>query len=311
MIKKEQRLSIVILNWNGKENTKECLSSVNRSIVNGFHPQVVLVDNGSSDESYEYFSSNKLLSKNYEFKIIKNALNLGYAEGNNIGISYSLQTKADYVMILNNDTLLDPNTLIHLIKVANDNPKAGIISPKMYFAPGFEFHKERYGKSDIGKIIWWAGGEIDWNNLYGKNMGVDEVDHRQYDSLKYVDFATGACMLVKKEVFEKIGLFNNKYYMYLEDVDFSMRVKKSGWEILYTPKAFLWHKVAQSSGIGSTHNDYFISRNRMLFGLKYAPFRTKTALMRESIRLLFFGRKWEKIGIKDYYLGKFGKGSWN
>jgi GT2 family glycosyltransferase len=87
-------------------------------------------------------------------------------------------------------------------------------------------------------------------------------------------------------------------------------MKKVGWKVLFSPEGFMWHKVSQSSGIGSGQNDYFLTRNRMLFGMKYAQLRTKFALLKESIKLLLIGRKWQKIGIRDYYLGRFGKGSW-
>ena len=98
--------------------------------------------------------------------------------------------------------------------------------------------------------------------------------------------------------------------MYFEDTDLSQRLKLAGKKIVYDPSGVIWHKVAQSSGIGSNLNDYFTTRNRMLFGMKYASFRTKIALLRESVRLLISGRKYQKQGIKDFYLGRFGKGSW-
>jgi hypothetical protein len=115
---------------------------------------------------------------------------------------------------------------------------------------------------------------------------------------------------LRSEALKNAGLFEEKYFMYLEDADLSQRLKRKGWEVLYTPKAEIWHKVAQSSGIGSDLNDYFITRNRLLFGMRYAALRTKFALIRESIRLLLTGRKWQKTGIRDFYLGRFGRGSW-
>jgi len=96
----------------------------------------------------------------------------------------------------------------------------------------------------------------------------------------------------------------------MEDADHAQRIKKAGYKVLYSGKGWLWHKVSQSSGIGSELNDYFLTRNRMIFGMRYASLRTKFALLRESIKLLLSGRKWQKIGIKDYYLGNLGKGSW-
>ena len=99
--------------------------------------------------------------------------------------------------------------------------------------------------------------------------------------------------------------------MYLEDADLSLRMRRAGWKVLYTPYGHLWHKVAQSSGIGSDLNDYYITRNRLLFGMRYASLKTRLALYKESLRFLLDGRDWQKKGVMDFYLGRFGKGSWN
>ncbi len=117
-------------------------------------------------------------------------------------------------------------------------------------------------------------------------------------------------MMIKREVIEKVGLFDNRYFLYYEDADLTERIKKAGYEIYYVPDAILYHENAGSSeGVGSGLHDYFLTRNKMLFGMKYARYRTKLALIRESLQLLLMGRKYQKAGIKDYYLGNLGKGS--
>ena len=151
---------------------------------------------------------------------------------------------------------------------------------------------------------------MDWENVFGINRGVDEVDYHQYDKVERIDFATGACIFIKTEVLRKTGYFDPRYFTYFEDADLCLKVKKKGFQIYYLPKAVIWHKVAQSSAIGSELNDYYITRNRLIFGFKYAPIRSKLALIRESFQLLLVGRKWQKIGVVDYYLGNYGKGSW-
>ena len=117
-------------------------------------------------------------------------------------------------------------------------------------------------------------------------------------------------MVITRRALEKVGLLDEKYFMYLEDLDYSERIKKAGFKIIYEPKAIVWHKNAQSSGVGSDLNDYFFTRNRLLFGMTYAPIRTKFALIRESGRLAVKGRKWQKRGVVDFYLRNFEKGSW-
>jgi GT2 family glycosyltransferase len=287
------------------------LESIKKLEVSGFELEIVVVDNASSDGSQKAVERTfkNITKKNVYCKQIYNKANLGFAAGNNVGMKYSLDSGADYLLVLNNDTEVDKNVVKKLLEVANKHTKAGAISPKIYFAKGFEFHK-KYKKQDLGKVIWYAGGDMDWNNIYGSNYGVDEMDKGQFEKTKETDFTTGACVLLNSKALKDVGLFDEKYFMYSEDADLSQRLKKNGWRVLYTPETHIWHKVAQSSGIGSDLNDYFITRNRLLFGVRYAKLRTKIALIRESFRFLATGRKWQKIGIRDFYLGRFGKGSW-
>lgn len=309
------KISIIILNWKRADDTIRCLKSIRQlKIKRGWKIEIVVVDNASSDGSVKKI--NKYLGKaikkrrSFSSKVIESDKNLGFTGGNNLGIDHSLRNNSDYMLILNNDTEADKDMLRGLIKTAKRFPKAAAISPKIYFAKGYEFHKDAYEDEELGNVIWYAGGNIDWENVYGSNRGVDEVDDDKYMQTEPTDFATGACMLLRTEAIEQAGGFDDKYFMYLEDSDLSMRLKKAEWLVLYTPEAHLWHKVAQSSGIGSELNDYFIHRNRMLFGIRYAPIRTKLALFRESIKFTINGRPWQKQGIIDFYLGRFGKGSW-
>lgn len=307
------KVSIVILNWNRPKDTLDCLRSIRKCRIPNAKYQIIVVDNNSIDNSVTRIKKQLVKIKNEDSissEIIENTENLGFAEGNNVGIRHALNHGADYILLLNNDTVVDKNLITEFITAAKTYPKAGVLTPKIYFAKGYEFHEKRYKKADLGRVIWYAGGDFDWENIYGTNHGVDEVDKGQFEKHRKVDFATGACMFVKKEVFETAGSFNKKYYMYLEDVELSVRIKACGWEIVFAPKAILWHKVARSSGIGGELNDYFITRNRLLFGMKYAKIRTRFALYKESLRLLARGRRWQKTGVRDFYLRRFGRGSW-
>ena len=302
-----RKIAIVILNWNGKEDTLECLKSLEKlKTGKKYQLQTFVVDNASVDGTVE------AIKERYEnINVIKNRENLGFAEGNNVGIRKALRNESDYIVLLNNDTITDANLLINLLASLEESPQVGIVSPKIYFAKGFEFHKGRYKKSDLGRVIWYAGGKIDWDNILGSHRGVDEVDKRQYDQSSQTDFATGCCMAIRSEVFKKIGLFDREYFLYLEDMDLCQRAKKAGFEILYSPKGHLWHKVARSSGIGSGLNDYYITRNRLLFASKYASVRAKLALLRESLALLINGRNWQRRGVLDFYFGNFENGSFS
>lgn len=299
------RIFVSIINFNGRQNTLDCLSSLNKSDAPGIELHVVLINN-SPQEFLEIDHSQYPKLYIYE---LKNDKNIGFSGGHNKGIEYALKNRAQYILIMNNDVIVDKNMISELYKRAYDDQRSDIISPKIYFAKGHEFHKDRYAKGDLGKVIWYAGGLMDWQNVLGHHRGVDEVDEGQYDHEDTTEFATGACMLVSTDVF-KNHMLDEKYFLYYEDLDLCVRAKRKGVNILFAPKAFMWHKNAASSGgSGSQLQDYYISRNRLLFGMKYAPLRSKIVLIAESLRLLFAGRKWQRIGVRDFYLGIFGKGS--
>jgi GT2 family glycosyltransferase len=298
---------VSILNFNGRKNTLECLESLEKINIDGFKLTILVIDNNSA-EPLDLRSDPE---GKIRIEVIKNKENLGFSGGNNVGIKYALKNNADYVLILNNDTFVDPNFLTELLKAAEKDNNIGISVSKIYFASGFEYHKDRYAKSEQGKVFWYAGGKMDWGNVIGSNRGVDEVDKGQFDKTEETDIATGCCMLVRKEVFERTGNFDEKYFLYYEDADLSVRTKSKGFKIVYVPKSIIWHKNAGSvGGSGSVLQDYYITRNRLLFGFRYAPFRSKSALFRESLLLLFKGRKWQKRGVIDYCLDQFGKGSY-
>src|SRR3989344_382179 len=293
------KIAFIILNYNGLKVTLECLDSIKRLKIDKSDLEVIVVDNNSNDGSQES------LKKIPDIKLIQNKENLGYTGGNNAGIKLALRSQAKYLIILNNDTILDPFFLKNILSVTKEGD---IISPKIYFEKGYEFHKDRYTESQLGKIIWYAGGKIDWQNIIGIHLGVDEVDKGQFFQKKEIDFATGACMLVKREVFEKIGFFDDKYFLYLEDMDFSVRAQRSGFRILFQPKAVIWHKNASSvGGSGSKLQDYYISRNRLLFATKYAKLRTKLAVIRQ---LITSPDPIKRNALVDFLTLKFGNGNY-
>jgi len=290
------KIAVVVLNYKGLEETLECLESLRRCARKNYNVEIVVVENGSEDGSLEALSQIK------NIHLVVNSKNLGFSGGMNSGIKYALKRKADLVVILNNDTIAEKNLIINLAKSAQN---ADIVAPKIYFAAGFEFHRAKYKKANLGKVIWYAGGYIDWQNILGRHIGVDQVDRGQFASSKEIDLATGACMLIKKEVFTKIGFLDDKYFLYLEDMDFCVRAKKAGFKIVFSPKAILWHKNAVSSGgSGSKVQDYYITRNRLLFAFKYAKPRTKIAVLKQSI--LWAGDDIKRRALVDFLTLNFG-----
>jgi len=303
------KIAVIVLNYKQPTLTLETIHSLLQINHKGFDYQIFLINGNVLDESLEIFENK--LANNKKITLVSTGKNLGYAGGNNFGINLAIIQNFDYYLIINNDVIVDKDFLYHLYNSARLAKTPSIIGPKIYFAPGFEFHKDRYKKSEIGKVIWSAGGIMDWNNIYGTNLGVDQVDKGQFNKQNTnLDFITGCCFLVPKIIFQTIGGFNEKYFMYLEDVDFCKRALKKGFQLLYEPLSFIWHVNSGSSGSGSNLHDYFITRNRLMFGLKYARLRTKIALIKEAIIMLFIGRKWQKIAVFDYYFKHLNKGSW-
>lgn len=306
-----KKIAIITVNYNGKKDSLEFLDSLKNLKTDGCELKTILVDNGSSNGSVS-----EIHKKYPKVDIVQTGSNLGYSGGYNKGLEYAQIWGADYFLLINNDCLIkDNNLLLELIKTLGSDPKIGLISPKIYFAPGFEFHKDRYEIQDLGKVIWFAGGKFDFDNIGSIHKGLDEVDQRQYDVVEETELVSGACVLIKKEVLEKVGPpaggFNDDYFLYFEDSDFQKRSKDAGFKFYYNGKVSIYHKVSQSTGIGSTLTDYYHTRNKLIFGFKYGKFRTKFALFRESLWLLLFGRKAQKQGVLDYFSGVRGKGNLN
>ncbi len=304
MSDKPLKLCTVILEYNNPKMTLETLSSLAKvKLPPNLKHQIILIDNSPVPDG----TLKKAVTQYKNLKYIQTHKNTGFAAGNNLGIKLGLKQKHDYFLLLNNDVKVSPSLLTNLFKSIENG--ADIVVPKIYFAKGYEYHKDRYQRSELGKVIWYAGGQFDWNNIYSKHSGMDEVDQGQFNQSKSVELANFCCILIKKSVFDLIGLLNKDYFLYWEDADFSVRAKNAGFKLIYQPKAKIWHKSSGSSGSGSSLHDYYLTRNRLIFGFKYARLKTKLALVRESLKLLLTGRQSQKKGIIDYYLKRLGKGS--
>lgn len=293
-------VSIVIVNWNGIADTSVCLDSIHKLGHRAMHVDTIVVDNGSTDSSVGE------IRKKYPWvTLLTTSENLGFSGGNNVGMRHAYEHNADYIWLLNNDTIVDACAL-SLVE-AFDSENVGIAGSKIYFAPGHEYHKDRYGKSDRGKVFWYAGGLIDWNNMYASHKGVDEVDTGQYDTPQHTQFVTGCSMMISRAVMDQIGGLDNKYYLYLEDLDYCLRALRAGFALMYYPKSFLWHVNAGSSGgAGNKLHQYYQTRNRLLFGMRYASIRTKFALLRQAGICIWSGSALERQAVMDALYGRWG-----
>ena len=300
-MKNKPKITAIIVNWNGYKDTLVCLDSLKRVNCNTAQLEVIVVDNGSADESVS------VLRKSHPWvEVLETGRNLGFTGGNNFGMKYAMKRRTDFIWMLNNDTYVDEHVLSFADVFADES--VGACGSKIYFAPGHEYHLDRYTKSELGHVFWYAGGKVDWDNMYASHRGVDEVDTGQYDTISETPFITGCSFAIRTSLIENIGMLDDAYYLYLEDFDWSLRVNKAGYKTMYVPTSVLWHINAGSSGKpGNPTHEYYFTRNRLLVGFRYASFRTKFALVREAIKYVYSGSPVRRRAVIDAFTGKFGK----
>lgn len=274
MMTNEPKIAVIILNWNGKKDTLQCLESLQNVQYSNY--EIIVVDNGSKDNSVEAIQ--------HQFSavtVIENGINLGFAGGNNPGISYAVfQRKADYVFLLNNDTIVDPQIFNRLICASKTYPEAGIFGAKIYFF-------------DMPTKIWYAGSI--WNSRVGRfaHEGINQMeDNLSWSQVKEVPYACGCALLIRANVIEEIGLLDSQYFLMWEETDWCFRAKRAGYRCLFVPDALVWHKV--SSSFGKTSQQlagvsylwtYFYERNRLLWLERHLDLIEKNGLKRLRIYL--------------------------
>lgn len=200
--------------------------------------------------------------------------NHGYAGGINKGLQMAIQDGEQLFVTINSDTYVKED-FIAQVRTALDQHRSTIIGGKIYYANGYEYHKDKYHETDIGKVLWFAGGYIDWNHTSIHHRGVDEVDIGQFNDIEKVQFITGCFMCFDFTVVQKVGMWNESYGMYYEDADYCVRAARIGIPLLYDPHIVLWHKNAQSTGgSGSLTQQKYQEKSQLLFSFRFAPIRT-------------------------------------
>ena len=298
------KLAFIIVNFHSDQDSLDIINDLlSNDRVEGVQVMIYAVDNSRSVNFKKEITNHKQV-----VYVDSKEGNVGFARGNNLGIKRALEDGYEFICLINNDTQAPKDLVKNIFSSQIIDPNVGAIGGLIYFAKGYEF-KNKYKAQEKGRVVWYAGGKFDWDNILGSNDGVDEVDNGQYKKEVDTDFITGALFITKSEILKKVGLLDEKYFMYLEDIDLCQRIRMAGFRLVVDPQIKIWHKVAQSSGIGSGLNDYFITRNRLLFGYKYAKLRTKFALLREAIKFLFIGRPYQKQAVRDFFTLNFGRGS--
>ncbi|MBI3037326.1 glycosyltransferase family 2 protein [Candidatus Woesearchaeota archaeon] len=243
---------IILLNWNNYDLTKDCLESLKKVKYPNF--KTIVVDNGSASDVPKL---KELKTKGLGFMLIENSKNLGFAEGNNVGIRRALEDKADYILLLNNDTVVHPEFLGHLVSEAEKGKQTSIVSPLIYYY-------------DEPRKVWYAGALFNFWHGDARHQHLNEIDKGQFKEVTNTGYSSGCAMLVRKEVFEKIGLLDPYFFLYYEESDFCIRAKRQGYDIKVVPASRIWHKVSSSIKKGSPLMIRQNVRNRLVFMRKNA-----------------------------------------
>ena len=232
--------------------TEQCLQSL--LAMEGSSFEILVVDNGSRDGSVEY-----LRNRFPQIQVIANGRNLGFAAGCNVGIRQGLAEDADFILLVNNDTIIDPSLLSELLAEAQRSPKAGILSPKIYY----------YDPNDA---IWWVGGTYScWTGL-ARHIDLRKKDSGKYDTPRDLDWATGCVMLLRGEALRAAGMFDEQFFGNGEDLDLSLRMRQLGYVVRYVPAARVWHRegIDYKKNVGEYVRSFTLIRNLLWVMHKHA-----------------------------------------
>jgi GT2 family glycosyltransferase len=288
------KLGIVIVNYNGSKLTIDCINSLQKSTFTDF--QVYIVDNGSKEEEIEMLKS--YCNKQTMVTLFDTKVNNGIATGNNIGVAAALKGKCKYIMLLNNDTIVDEAMVEILVNKAEQGNR--LCTPVMFYF-------------DEPNKIWCAGGKL--NRMKGmtahffENQYIEDVKLEE----KEVEYVPTCCLLIESSLFEEMGNFDANYFLYYDDTDFIYRLNKKGYKIQFVPSAKLWHKVSSSSGgAESKLSVYYLNRNRFYFIRKNFTGLQKVIAMSFTYGTRFIkminprNRKTIYEAVKDYHESKMG-----
>lgn len=239
-------VSVIIVNWNGREVTLDCLSSLRQATYPAL--RIMVVDNASTDGSVA-----AIRDRFPEVEVLVMTKNLRFAGGNNAGMRVALGAGAEYVLLLNNDTVVDPGFIEPLVAHMQADPRTGMVAPKIFY----------HATPDQ---IWFAGGAISlWTGTM-RHVGIRETDRGQYDTPRDIDYATGCCLMVRSPVVREVGMLDESFFIYGEDADWSMRVRNAGYRIVYEPASRVWHRISVTSG---GHTSWFKMKNKFLSNFRF------------------------------------------
>lgn len=289
-------VGIVISNYNGWQDTVQCLESLQKQTYRDF--EIILLDDASTNDSVQQLQ--KHLTENTVF--LPREANVGFAAANNVGMRRALADGCDWVLLLNNDTVAAPDFLETLLR---ETPAGAVSCPKMLFL-------------DPPDEIWFAGGELDRATGKVRHLGGHEKDGPAFAEKKQVSFITFCCVLLPRQVIEQVGFLDETLFMYCEDVDYCIRLADAGVPLWFLPDARIWHKAGGSAG--GMLSVYYITRNTLYLTCKgkskgYIRARTLPVLIAGAARYALtklLGRKKGRSygafrGALDFWRGRMGR----
>lgn len=251
------KITIILLNYNNFNDTINCINSLKKVKYSNF--EIIVVDNKSKNNSLEILKS----LEDSHIHITSSQKNGGYAYGNNYGIAIAKKHKADFFLLLNNDTVVTDTFINGLLACFSFEKNVGIGTCRIMY------------NSEPDKI-WYAGGKIDWNNLRAVHIGLNKRSYRN-SGMEEVDFVSGCCMMISAQCLDKIGGLPEEYFMYYEDLDFCIKAQEAGFKLVYNPEAVIYHCVSSSGGgEDSPFVIEWINRSRRTFYKKYKSYIKKT-----------------------------------
>lgn len=275
------QICIILVNYNSEKDTFECVESLKRIEYENYY--IIVVDNASLDEG-------ALEPLKQDCTVIFSSENLGFSGGNNLGIQSAKEIGYDYILFLNNDTIVQPDFLKILVSTAETEQSVGIVCGKIYFYKN-------------PKVLWYAGGEINFAKGGIEHWDYNKIDTSVDGKCQDVSFATGCMWLVPRDVIEQVGELAEDYFLYSEDADYCCRVVQNKLRIIYEPKAIIYHKVGASSK-KSIVSQYYSTRNDFFIFDKYAPVsirkKAKRALLMRKIKETIAGNISFKLLIRGY-----------
>jgi len=264
-----EHMAIITVVYNNYDVLNDFLRSLREQINQSYH---LFIADGSDVK--------KLIDTHDIYATVLPIKNHGYAYGVNAGLEAAIKNNIQSYCVINDDVFFQPD-FVETLKISFKAHPGSLIGGKIYYASGFEYHKEKYQKTDQGNVLWYAGGTVDWDHALTKHHGVDEVDTGKYKSEEKTGFITGCLTCFDKDVINTVGFWDSKYFLYYEDADFCERAKQKKIPLVFDPTLKIWHKNAQSTeGAGSSVHQKFQKQGRLRFAMKYAPWWTKLHILK-------------------------------